>query len=118
MQSRQLVTISSPQNTLSLKKKKKSEKDQQKCSDVASPAVVKVMDENGFVTQPVLVLPEFRLGLHSPHPTPPRLYYPSVFVANKTSNNPSTVNTPEAYSLTGASDTLYLCCNKKKKCAH
>lgn len=79
--------------------REESEKDQLKWSDIAGPAVVKVMHENGFVTQRLSVLLEFRLGLHSPlppslHPTPLRLHHPSVFAANRTSNNPWTPQSP------------------------
>lgn len=83
-------------------------KRQLKFSGIAGFAVVKVMHENGFVTQPLLVLLEFRLGPRSPppslpslHPTPPRLYHPSVFGANRLSHNPNRVNTPESYRLIG-----------------
>lgn len=104
----QSVTILSPQITSSLERK-----DQLRGSDLAVPAVVRVMHENGFATQPLLVLLEFRLGLHCPlppslppsllpHPNPPHFYHPSVFGANGMSNNPNIPNTPESYTLTGA----------------
>lgn len=45
-------------------------------------------------------------------PTPPCLYHPSVFGANRMSNNPNIVNTLESNSLTGALAPISSCYNK------
>lgn len=77
-ESMQSITILSPQITSSLERK-----DQLRGSDLAVPTVVRVMHENGFATQPLLVLLEFRLGLHCPLPPslPPCFSIPTLLIS-------------------------------------